>query len=48
LCLTKPSTKKKDEDVMDMESLQRIVKKLSNGIVNMKGIMGKVLPTVRN
>jgi hypothetical protein len=48
LCLTKPSIEKKDEDVMDMESLQRIVKKLSNRIVNMKGIMGKLLPTVIN
>jgi hypothetical protein len=34
--LTKPSTKKKDQDATDMESLQRNIMKLSNEIVDIK------------
>ena len=46
--LTKPSIKKKDQDATDMESLQRNIMKLSNEIVDMKIILGKVLRTLRN
>jgi hypothetical protein len=34
--VSKPSEEKKDYDSMDMESLQRIVKKLSNELIDLK------------
>jgi hypothetical protein len=33
---TKPSEDTKDQDSLDMESLQRIIKKLSNDIIDIK------------
>jgi hypothetical protein len=34
--MSKPSEEKKDFDFMDMEALQRIVKKLSNDLIDLK------------
>jgi hypothetical protein len=42
---TQDPTDKKDQDSMDMESLQRIVKKLTNEIVDMKKIIRENIPT---